>query len=212
VEKPDLRGQRVFCMGDSITDGFSYPLLVKQALEEARVPAPTLICAGIGGDTAAGMEKRLERDVFAHKPTLVTLNAGINDVLRKVKPAEYEASVTHIAAEMKARGIPLLLLTTSVLGAKQAEADARAGRLLRQPALHAQAFPAGGRAGRAVAQQGGQARDAVELRGAHGAPCRQRARRDDRPGIARGGGAQVGGEPYVHDQRRRVAGAGRDEC
>jgi len=123
--KPDLRGQRLVCMGDSITDGFSYPLLVKQALEEARVPAPTLICAGIGGDTAAGMEKRLERDVFAHKPTLVTLNAGINDVLRKVKPAEYEASVTHIAAEMKARGIPLLLLTTSVLGAKQAEADAR---------------------------------------------------------------------------------------
>ncbi|MCY3022452.1 MAG: SGNH/GDSL hydrolase family protein [Planctomycetota bacterium] len=123
VGKLDLRGQRLVFLGDSITDGFSYPLLFKQALEEAGVPAPLIINAGIGGDTAAGMQKRLDRDVFPHKPTLVTLSAGINDVLRNVKPADYETSVTDIAAQLKARNVPLLVLTTSVLGARNAEAD-----------------------------------------------------------------------------------------
>ncbi|MGD0090581.1 MAG: GDSL-type esterase/lipase family protein [Planctomycetota bacterium] len=119
----DLRGQRLVFLGDSITDGFSYPLLIKQALEEAHLTPPVLICAGIGGDTAAGMAQRLERDVFVHKPTFVTLSAGINDVLHKVAPADYEKSAESIAAQLKARGIPLLILTTSILGPKCGDAD-----------------------------------------------------------------------------------------
>ena len=123
----DLRGQRLVFLGDSITDGFSYPLLVKQALDEAGIAAPVMICAGIGGDTAAGMEKRLERDVFVHQPTLVTLSAGINDVLHKVAPADYEKSAGSIASQLKAKSIPLLVLTTSVLGPKCGDADKRLG-------------------------------------------------------------------------------------
>lgn len=121
----ELRGQRVVFLGDSITDGFSYPLLVRQALEAAGRAPPVMVCAGIGGDTAAGMEKRLDRDVFVHQPTLVSLSAGVNDVLRKVSPAEYGESVRNIAAQLKARDVPLLVLTTSVLGPKAGDADRR---------------------------------------------------------------------------------------
>jgi len=124
-DKLDLRGQRIVFLGDSITDGNSYPLLIRQALAEARIEPPTLINAGIGGDTAAGMLKRLERDVLVHKPTLVTLSAGINDVMHKVSPADYEASVTAIATQLAAKNIPLLILTTSIIDAKHGDADSR---------------------------------------------------------------------------------------
>jgi hypothetical protein len=83
------------------------------------------INAGVAGDTAAGMRKRLDRDVLPHKPTLVTLSVGINDVLRKVPVAEYEADVAAIAERLKAEKIPLLIMTTSTLQGKNAAADER---------------------------------------------------------------------------------------
>ena len=117
--------QRIVFIGDSITDGHTYPLLVRQALVEANLPAPVCINAGVAGDTAAGMKARIERDVLVHHPTLVTLSVGINDVLRGVKPAGYEADVREIARQLRERKIPLLVLTTTALGAKHAEADGR---------------------------------------------------------------------------------------
>ena len=116
---------RVVFLGDSITDGDTYPLLIVQALAEANRPVPVLLNAGVGGDTAAGMLKRLDRDVFARHPTLVTLSAGINDVLHKVPDADYERDVSAVARRMKAEKVPLLVFTTTVLGEKHAEADKR---------------------------------------------------------------------------------------
>jgi lysophospholipase L1-like esterase len=117
--------QRIVFLGDSITDGNTYPLWVRQALAEAGKPVPVCINAGIAGDTAAGMRKRLERDVTPHRPTLVTLSAGINDVLRNVKVEDYEADVSASAEFCKAKHVPLVILTTTVLGPKHAEADRR---------------------------------------------------------------------------------------
>lgn len=53
----DTPPQRIVFIGDSITDGHTYPLLVRQALAEAHKPVPVCINAGISGDTAAGMRK-----------------------------------------------------------------------------------------------------------------------------------------------------------
>ena len=117
--------ERIVFLGDSITDGFSYPLLVRQALAEAHKPLPVCVNAGIGGDTAAGMRKRLDRDVLVHRPTLMTISVGVNDVLRSVPLADYEADVRAILERMKKASIPVLVLTTSVLGGKTAEADKR---------------------------------------------------------------------------------------
>ena len=38
------------------------------------------INAGVGGDTAAGGLRRLDRDVFAHKPTVLLVAYGVNDI------------------------------------------------------------------------------------------------------------------------------------
>jgi lysophospholipase L1-like esterase len=117
--------QRIVFVGDSITDGHTYPQLVRQALAEAGLPAPTVINAAVAGDTAAGMRKRLERDVLPRRPTVVALSAGVNDALRKVPPDEYEADVTAIARRLRAEKVPLMLLTPSVLGPRHAEAEKR---------------------------------------------------------------------------------------
>jgi len=117
--------KRIVFLGDSITDGHTYPLLVQQALREAGQPVPIVINAGIGGDTAKGMRTRLDRDVLSRHPTLVTLSAGINDGLHNVPLADYEADVTAIADRLASENIPLLILTTSVLGLQQTNAIVR---------------------------------------------------------------------------------------
>ena len=117
--------QRIVFLGDSITDGFTYPLLVRQALAEAHRPVPVCINAGVASDTAAEMRKRLDRDVLVHRPSLVTISVGANDVLRNVPLASFEADVTAILERMKRENVPVLVLTTSVLGGSHREADRR---------------------------------------------------------------------------------------
>ncbi|HZK82168.1 MAG TPA: GDSL-type esterase/lipase family protein, partial [Humisphaera sp.] len=126
AQKPDLAAKippavyhRTVFLGDSITDGNTYPQLVRDALAGAGLPKMIAINAGIGGDTAAGMRGRLARDVLAFHPTLVTLSAGANDALRNVAPESYEKDVRAIAERLKTEHIPLILLTPNILGPKQ---------------------------------------------------------------------------------------------
>ena len=115
---------RIVFLGDSITDGHTLPLLLRQALGAG---APVCINAGVAGDTAADMKKRLERDVLPRRPTLVALSVGINDVLRNVPLADYEADVAAISDRLKQEKIPLLILTPTVLGPKHRLAEEALG-------------------------------------------------------------------------------------
>jgi acyl-CoA thioesterase-1 len=119
----EARPQRIVFVGDSITDGGTCPLLVRQALAEAGKPVPVCINAGVASDTAKDVRKRLERDVLVHKPTLVTLSIGPNDVFRKVTPADYEADVGAIIERLKAAKIDVLILTPSIFGPKNTTAE-----------------------------------------------------------------------------------------
>ncbi len=73
---------RLVCLGDSITENPSGYIAVVQNMISAGYPERnvTVINSGIGGHKAPDLLARLERDVIAHKPTLVTINVGINDV------------------------------------------------------------------------------------------------------------------------------------
>jgi lysophospholipase L1-like esterase len=115
---PEIYRRTVF-MGDSITDGNTYPLLVRDALQDADLPKMLSINAGIGGDTAAGMRKRLDRDVLGFHPTLVTFSAGANDALRGVSAGAYEQDVRAICQKLHDAHVPLILLTPNILGPKQ---------------------------------------------------------------------------------------------
>jgi lysophospholipase L1-like esterase len=120
ADMPTPPARRIVFIGDSITDGFTYPLLYRQALATAGRPVPLLFNAGIGGDTAHGVRQRLDRDVFVHQPDLVTLSIGINDVLHDVTLADYSNDVRAIVAALRGKGLPVVILTTTTLGPKQA--------------------------------------------------------------------------------------------
>ena len=84
MQSPDFalhdRDTVVF-LGDSITAARTYGKIVEN-YTLLRYPQRRVrfINAGWGGDTAAGGLERLERDVFVHKPTVLLVAYGINDI------------------------------------------------------------------------------------------------------------------------------------
>ncbi|MBE9585805.1 SGNH/GDSL hydrolase family protein [Mucilaginibacter sp. JRF] len=77
---PFKAGDRVVFTGNSITDGGRYHSFI-WLYYITRFPGMRIDCfnAGIGGDVAGQMNERLDEDVFARKPTVVTLGFGMND-------------------------------------------------------------------------------------------------------------------------------------
>lgn len=106
---------RIVYLGDSITDGNTYPLIVQQSLADAKKPVPVWFNAGIGGNTAEMMLKRLDTDVFSHKPTIVTISAGINDCFQNVSVEDYKKYMTAIVDAVQKKGAEPILLTTTVV-------------------------------------------------------------------------------------------------
>ncbi len=74
-------GDTVVFLGDSITAARTYTKIIENytllRFPERRI---RFYNAGIGGDTAAGSLKRLERDVFSRQPTVLTVCFGLNDI------------------------------------------------------------------------------------------------------------------------------------
>lgn len=67
--------------------------------------------AGVSGDTTAAGLQRLTfvLDNARVKPALVLLGLGGNDMLRGIRPAETRANLDAMLAELKKRGIPVVL-------------------------------------------------------------------------------------------------------
>lgn len=74
-------GDTVAFLGDSITAARVYGKLVENyTLLRFPKRKARFLNVGVGGDTAAGGLKRLERDVFANHATLLTVAYGVNDI------------------------------------------------------------------------------------------------------------------------------------
>lgn len=120
--------QRTVFLGDSITDGYTYPQLVRDSLAAAKLPRMVAIDAGIGGDTMKGMRARVDRDVLAFHPTMVTISAGANDVGSGATPEAYAADMRAVVDELTKQKITVILLTPNVVGAaNQAKMDPTLG-------------------------------------------------------------------------------------
>ena len=109
---------KIVCIGDSITGVYyhtgglrAYPEMLEVALHKlyphARV---TVRNAGISGDTTRGALARLDRDVIAHKPQLVTVMFGMNDLVR-IPLAEFKKNLKEITARCRQEGAEVLLCT-----------------------------------------------------------------------------------------------------
>lgn len=113
---PAADGRVIVAFGDSLYAGYglgpkeSFPAKLEQALK-AKGIAVTISNAGVSGDTTAAAQRRLAFTLegFQHKPDLVMVNLGGNDMLRGIDPKETRAHLTAICEELKRRGIPILL-------------------------------------------------------------------------------------------------------
>src|SRR5713226_3029475 len=74
------KGDVVVVMGDSITEQRLYSNYL-ELWSQTRFPSYNLVFrnVGIGGDSSGGGNGRFKRDVLAHKPTVLTVDFGMND-------------------------------------------------------------------------------------------------------------------------------------
>ena len=109
---------RIVCIGDSITGVYyhsgsvrAYPEMLQIALQKLHPNASiTVRNAGISGDTSKGGLARLERDVLAHKPHLVTIMFGMNDLVR-VPVADFVSNMKQIIQRCRNAGVEVVLCT-----------------------------------------------------------------------------------------------------
>ena len=109
---------RVVCFGDSVTGVYyhtgslrAYTTMLELALEHGlpgtRVDATN---AGISGHTTADGLARIDSDVLAHKPDIVTVMFGLNDMVR-VPLADYRKNLVTIVTRCRAIGAEVVLAT-----------------------------------------------------------------------------------------------------
>jgi len=119
---------RVCLVGDSITHSGTFHshifLYYATRFPERRI---TFMNCGISGDSASGMQRRLDWDVFARSPSVVTVSAGMNDVGRSLyspsKPVEnasekqmeaierFKENIRKLAASFQERGLRTIFIT-----------------------------------------------------------------------------------------------------
>ena len=103
----------MLALGDSLTAGYglaadqAFPAKLQAALRN-RGLAVRVINAGVSGDTSAGGRARLNWSL-ADKPAAAIIELGANDAMRGLDPDATRGNLDAIIAELKKRGIAVLL-------------------------------------------------------------------------------------------------------
>jgi isoamyl acetate esterase len=123
---PLKKGERIIFLGDSITAGGvnpkGYVTLIKNHMKEKHADLDiTIIGAGVSGNKVPDLQRRLQKDVLAKKPTIVVIYIGINDVWHKdgTPKDKFETGLTDIVTKIKDSGARVILCTPSVIGEKK---------------------------------------------------------------------------------------------
>lgn len=99
------RAVRIVAFGDSITAGFAvrkgfdhfWMGMLKEKYPEAEI---SLNNEGVCGDTSFDGLARLDWSVIAHRPDLVTVNFGINDMYMGIRLGEFKSNLIEIAEKI----------------------------------------------------------------------------------------------------------------
>jgi lysophospholipase L1-like esterase len=116
MEPPQLHpGDRVVCLGDSITaDPHGYVTLAQQVLARSR-PGVEVVNAGVPGHTAADLAARFTRDVVEQSATWAAISVGGNDAIHAVPTADYAVAMqTMLDAAREGRTAVALCTPTPI--------------------------------------------------------------------------------------------------
>lgn len=100
----------ILAFGDSLTAGYgahpsqSYPAILQQLLKVK------VINAGISGEISQNGLKRLPELLKKHRPDLLIICHGGNDILRKLNPSELKTNILNMIKLAKAYNAQILLL------------------------------------------------------------------------------------------------------
>jgi lysophospholipase L1-like esterase len=100
----------IVAFGDSLTFGTgaseaeSYPIVLGQIIGR------TVVRAGVPGEVTEGGLARLQQVIDEHKPKLMIVCLGGNDLLRKLDEAQTKANLRAIINTIKAQGIGVVLI------------------------------------------------------------------------------------------------------
>ena len=100
----------IVAFGDSLTFGTgateaeSYPNVLAQLIGR------TVVRAGVPGEVTEGGLARLVEVIEEHKPKLIIVCLGGNDMLRKVHESQTKANLRTIIKTIKAQGIAVVLV------------------------------------------------------------------------------------------------------
>jgi lysophospholipase L1-like esterase len=109
---------KIVCLGDSVTGIYyhtggrrAYPEMIAVGLKQIDPDAQvTVVNAGISGHTTANGLARLQTDVLDHKPHLVTVMFGLND-MKRIPLADFQANLKTIIERCRGVGAEVLLCT-----------------------------------------------------------------------------------------------------
>lgn len=100
----------IVAFGDSLTYGTgateaeSYPVVLGRIINRNVVPA------GVPGEVTAGGLTRLESVIEEHRPALMIVCLGGNDMLRKLDDGQIRGNLREIIRTIKAKGISVVLV------------------------------------------------------------------------------------------------------
>jgi len=113
---------KIVCLGDSVTGVYyhtggrrAYPEMLELAIQQAQPHAKVQVFnAGISGQTTTEGLARLDRDVLKHKPNLVTISFGLNDVTR-LSEDEFEQNLKAIIEKCRSANAQVVLCTPNAV-------------------------------------------------------------------------------------------------
>lgn len=124
---------RIVALGDSITNGAglagvkeseTFRAITQRELSEKLGQPVEVINAGVNGDIVTQAIERLEKDVLAHQPDLVTVMFGGNDAgfyrpatngfadTPRVKQTKFKATLNELVDRLQAAEITVVLMTS----------------------------------------------------------------------------------------------------
>jgi isoamyl acetate esterase len=93
---------KIVCLGDSVTNNQDQPSYVNywQELTDHKYGSGQVevIAAGLNGETSYDGYFRLKEDVFSHRPDLVTIMYGHNDINLSISPRVFQYHMERLVA------------------------------------------------------------------------------------------------------------------